>query len=171
MDRVCKCQGEMPCDPNTARPFVRINNEGCPCTFQVDHFAQFLSVSLTERFKDWVAFGTDYSADPLRCPTRHPFVIKEVEVIDGKRRGFFQEKIFQIRVIYHVCVAFLVEYGLVFLYGWGLIDGELRQRVRKTDMGERLASLFLEYHLLEYNREDFPLNTIEIQLWNSIFQR
>ncbi|MCB1081929.1 MAG: hypothetical protein KDK63_02155 [Chlamydiia bacterium] len=144
---------------------------GCACTFQVDHFAKFLSMNLTERFKDWVAFGTDYSADPLRCPIGHEFEMQHVEVIDGKKRGFFQEKIFQIRVIYHVCVAFLIEYGLVFLHGWGIIDGGLRQRVRRTDMGERLASLFLEYYLLEYNREDFPLNTIEIRLWNSIFQR
>lgn len=170
MDRVCACQGGISCELNTARPFMRIK-KGCACTFQVDHFAKYLSVNLTERFKDWVAFGTDYSAEPSRCPVGHEFVIQDVEVSDGKKWGFCKEKTFRIRVIYHVCVAFLIEYGLAFLYGWGIIGEELRQRVRKTDMGERLASLFLEYHLLEYNREDFPLNTIEIQLWNSIFQR
>ncbi|MCB1116127.1 MAG: hypothetical protein KDK71_06625 [Chlamydiia bacterium] len=170
MGKVCACGVAFSCETDATRPFMRIN-KGCTCTFQVDHFAQFLSVNLTERFKDWVVVGTDYSADPLRCPTRHPFVIQDVEVIDGKKRGFFQEKIFQIRVIYNVCVAFLIEYGLVFLHGWGIIGEGLRQRVRKTDMGERLASLFLEYHLLEYNPESFPLNTIEIRLWNSIFQR
>lgn len=162
----CMCQGGIDCEASTGGPFITLGGK-CDCQFYDEHFFNTYKDKLPEKFHDWMDRG-NYD---LTCSIRHTFNFRNVKKVDQKEWGILRKLFFTVRVIYHVCMGFFLDYGIWIIRGLRFIDLNTRNDLRRHNVGERFTRLFLEYHDIEYNPLDYPLKTIETRLWNWILRR
>lgn len=166
----CWCQGGHECMPPNGKGFLRIDSETCKCDFYVEHFSDVIKIQLAKKLSDWMARGADYTSE-YQCPRRHTFHFREVQMHNAGEWGLVRKLWFSAKAVYHVSMAFFLEYGAWVLREGNFIEQSTQNEIRTHDVGERLRNLFLEYHDLPYNGEHYALNTIEVRLWNWILRR
>lgn len=168
----CRCDGWVDCNlliDRSIDPYVTIEGD-CDCHFHVDHFSLPIFNRLQGNFVNWMERGVDYHKN-LNCSIRHPFNFNNVQVHNARTWGLFQKLWFSVRAIYHISMAFFLDYGVWILRAGNFISQSTKQTILANDVGGRLSFLFLEYHGFGYNVENHPNKTIEVRLWNWILRR